>query len=399
MQPMPMPGWRRAGLRVLAVAVGHGAEERDLELLGLVAIADPPRPEAIEAVAAARRAGITTVMITGDHRVTARRLRASSASSVPMMRPTARCTPGRHLRTSCPSFGPGRRRDAVVAMTGDGVNDAPGASRGPHRHRDGTRRDRGHARSVGHDSGRRQFREHRGRRARGPGIFENIRKSLVYLLSGNTAELVAMLVATVIGLPLPLLPVHLLWINIVTDGLPALALVMDPADEDVLSRPPRSPAEPMLARAQWNCHRLHGPLEAATTLSVFVWALRAGAWPTRAAWRLPSSCSASCFAPLRRAARPARSGRSVHSRTSGSSSSSISGRRAACIFRVASGAVVLSAGAALIDRSAFSRSRPRLIPVTVLEVQKLVRRAGKAASRAVEACNGSSADGAWTFAG
>ena len=83
-----------------------------------------------------------------------------------------------------------------------------------------------------------------------------------------------MLAAAVIGLPLPLLPLHLLWINLVTDGLPALALVMDPADADVLSRPPRAPAEPMLGRGQWRPIVATGALEAAVVLGVFVWTLR-----------------------------------------------------------------------------------------------------------------------------
>ena len=83
-----------------------------------------------------------------------------------------------------------------------------------------------------------------------------------------------MLVAALVGLPLPLLPLHLLWINLVTDGLPALALVMDPADDDALRRPPRPPAEPMLGRREWRGIVLTGALEAIVTLGVFVWALR-----------------------------------------------------------------------------------------------------------------------------
>lgn len=109
----------------------------------------------------------------------------------------------------------------------------------------------------------------------GRGIFDNIRKTLVYLLSGNTAELTVMLVAALGGLPLPLLPLHLLWINVVTDGLPALALVVDPPEEDVLQRPPRHPDEPMLGRAQWRFILTTGLLQAVATLGVFLWALNA----------------------------------------------------------------------------------------------------------------------------
>jgi P-type Ca2+ transporter type 2C len=107
----------------------------------------------------------------------------------------------------------------------------------------------------------------------GRGIFDNIRKALVYLLAGNAGELAVMLVAALAGLPLPLLPLHLLWINIVTDGLPALALVLDPTDDDVLMRPPRDPGEPMLGATQWRYVVLTGLLQAAATLGVFAWAL------------------------------------------------------------------------------------------------------------------------------
>src|SRR5262245_49094318 len=109
----------------------------------------------------------------------------------------------------------------------------------------------------------------------GRGIFDNIRKTLVYLLTGNAAELAVMLAAAIAGLPPPLLPLHLLWINLVTDGLPALALVMDPPDPDVLRRPPRALAEPMLGRREWTGVSATGALEAAVVLGVYVWALRA----------------------------------------------------------------------------------------------------------------------------
>jgi Ca2+-transporting ATPase len=263
------------GLRVLAVAIGHGREERDLELLGLIGMADPPRTEAIEAVAAARAAGITTVMITGDHPVTARAI----ARELGIVRPNdaaddrdlvhARATPADKLaivRTW-------KARGAVVAMTGDGVNDAPAlreAHIGIAMGRAGTEVTREASDMILTDD---NFASIIAAVQEGRGIFDNIRKTLVYLLAGNAGELAVMLVAALIGLPLPLLPLHLLWINIVTDGLPALALVMDPADEDVLSRPPRDPSEPMLGRAQWRYIVMMGLLQATTTLGVFTWAL------------------------------------------------------------------------------------------------------------------------------
>jgi Ca2+-transporting ATPase len=108
----------------------------------------------------------------------------------------------------------------------------------------------------------------------GRGIYDNIRKTLVYLLAGNAGELAVMLGASLAGWPLPLLPLSLLWINLVTDGLPALALVMDPAPADALAHPPRRPGEPMLGRRQWTRVALTGLLEAGVTLTVFAWTLR-----------------------------------------------------------------------------------------------------------------------------
>jgi Ca2+-transporting ATPase len=110
----------------------------------------------------------------------------------------------------------------------------------------------------------------------GRAIHDNIRKTLVYLLGGNAGELLIVLLAALAGLPAPLLPLHLLWMNLVTDGLPALALVLDPPDPDVLRRPPRPPEEPMLGAVQWRQVAISGALQAAVGLGVFLWALRDG---------------------------------------------------------------------------------------------------------------------------
>ncbi|MCB1733391.1 MAG: cation transporting ATPase C-terminal domain-containing protein, partial [Halieaceae bacterium] len=107
----------------------------------------------------------------------------------------------------------------------------------------------------------------------GRGIYDNIRKTLVYLLTGNVGELLVMLVAISLGWPVPLLPMHLLWINLVTDGLPALALVMDPPEADTLARPPRPPKEAMLGRPEWRRIVLTAVVEAAVVLAVYRWAL------------------------------------------------------------------------------------------------------------------------------
>jgi Ca2+-transporting ATPase len=110
----------------------------------------------------------------------------------------------------------------------------------------------------------------------GRGVYDNIRKTLQYLLAGNTAELLLMTVSIVVGLPAPLLPVHLLWINLVTDGLPALCLATDPIDPDVMRRRPRSRAERITDRGFLTRLLLAGGVTAAVSFGVFVWALRVG---------------------------------------------------------------------------------------------------------------------------
>ena len=261
------------GLRVLAVAVGRGSEEQALQLLGLIGIADPPRPEAIAAIAEARAAGIRTVMITGDHPVTAKAIARELGLLATGEREDevvhARATPEDKLRI----VREWKARGAVVAMTGDGVNDAPAlreAHIGVAMGKTGTEVTREAADIVLADD---NFATIVSAVREGRGIFDNIRKTLVYLLAGNVAELAIMFSAALLGLPLPLLPLHLLWINLVTDGLPALALVVDPVAPDVLDRPPRRTDEPMLGRPEWRVVILTGALQTAVTLSVYLWAL------------------------------------------------------------------------------------------------------------------------------
>lgn len=262
------------GLRVLAVAVGPSLAG-PLELRGLIASADPPRPEAIEAVAAAHAAGIQVVMITGDHPATAvaiaREIGILPDGVAPDGIVHARATPEAKLRIVRAHKAAG----AVVAMTGDGVNDAPAlreADVGIAMGRAGTEVTREVADIVLADD---NFATIIAAVREGRAIFENLRKVLVYLLSGNTAELLVMLLAGILGLPLPFVPLQLLWINLVTDGLPALALVLDPPETDVMQRPPRSTTEPMLGGPEWLRIGLTGLLEAAVTLGVFLWALHA----------------------------------------------------------------------------------------------------------------------------
>jgi Ca2+-transporting ATPase len=262
------------GLRVLAVAVGEGAEERDLRLLGLVGIADAPRTEAIAAVEAARAAGIRTVMITGDHPLTARAIGREMGilgdGDDPAEVIHARATPEEKLKI----VRDWRNRGEVVAMTGDGVNDAPAlreADVGIAMGKSGTEVTREASDVILADD---NFASIVAGVREGRGIFENIRKSLVYLLTGNAGALVCMLTAGVAGLPLPLLPLHLLWMNLITDGFPALALVMDPPNRDVMRQPPRRPDEPMLGR-RWLGIGVVGVIEAGVVLGAYVWALRA----------------------------------------------------------------------------------------------------------------------------
>lgn len=262
------------GLRVLAVATGEKETEEDLSLVGLIGIADPPRQEAIEAVKQARAAGIRIVMITGDHPDTAqaigRELGLLAEGENPAEVIHARATAEEKLNI----VREWKAKGAVVAMTGDGVNDAPAlreAHIGIAMGKNGTEVTREASGMILTDD---NFASIVAAVREGRGIYDNIQKALVYLLAGNFGELLVMLGASVVGLPLPLLPLHLLWINLVTDGLPALALVSDPAEPDVLERPPRSPGESMLGKSQWIRIVITGTLQAIVTLSVFVWAVK-----------------------------------------------------------------------------------------------------------------------------
>lgn len=262
------------GLRVLAVATGQGPDERDLELRGLLGLADAPRPEAMAAVEAAHRAGIRVVMITGDHAVTAEAI----AREMGIVREGVDPAAVVHARATAEDktriVHELRARGEVVAMTGDGVNDAPSIREA----------DIGVAMGGAATELTREVSEmvlthddlsgmvdaiSEGRR-----IYDNIRRAVVYLLGGNAAEILVMLGAAIAGLPLPLLPLHLLWINLVTEPLPGLALATDPATGDLLHRPPRPPDEPLLGRRQWRRIGVAAVLQSAATLTAFAWTLQ-----------------------------------------------------------------------------------------------------------------------------
>jgi Ca2+-transporting ATPase len=259
----------RRGLRVLAVARGQTSEEKDLQLLGLIGLADPPRSEAIDAIARARAAGIKTIMITGDHPVTAEAIGRELGLVRPGESPAgvihARATAEEKIHIVRDLVA----RGEVVAMTGDGVNDAPAlrdAHIGVAMGRTGTEVTREAAAMVLTDD---NYASIVAAVEEGRGIYENIQKTLVYLLAGNAAEILVMLGAALAGWPIPLLPLHLLWINLVTDGLPALALVMDPAPPDAMGHPPRRPDEPMLGWPEWRRIVAVALVECAVTLATF----------------------------------------------------------------------------------------------------------------------------------
>lgn len=297
-------GYGRRALRVLALAfreldrlpadVAPETIERDLVFLGLVAMADPPRPEARRAVATCRRAGIATVMVTGDHPATARAV----AEQVGMLSPGDRILSGaelegmteERLRELAPSVRVYARASAahklrivralkarghVVAMTGDGVNDAPAlkeAHIGVAMGLTGTEVSREASAMVLQDD---NFATLVAAVAEGRAIYDNIRKFVRYLLSCNVGEVLVMLGATLARLPIPLLPIQMLWVNLVTDGLPALALGVEPAEPDVMNRPPRSPRESIFARGMLRRILGRGLSIGLASLAVFCWGMYA----------------------------------------------------------------------------------------------------------------------------
>jgi Ca2+-transporting ATPase len=288
-------------LRVLAFAERRverpeeDALEEDLTFLGFAGLQDPPRAEARGAIARCHRAGIQVVMITGDHPNTARAIAAELGMLAPSdevlsgsdlaklddgqltdrvhrVRVYARVTAEDKLRIVRAWKG----RGFVAAMTGDGVNDAPAlreASVGIAMGITGTEVAKQASDMVITDD---NFASIVAAVEEGRGVFDNVAKTLSYLLAGNAGELLLVLVATLAGYPLPLLPIQLLWINLVTDGLPALALATDPIDPGVLARPPRSAAADLLDRSRLAGIGLTGCLTAGVAFGAFAFELANG---------------------------------------------------------------------------------------------------------------------------
>jgi Ca2+-transporting ATPase len=281
----------RDGFRVLAVAEADRAAqpppaelERGLRLLGLIAILDPPRRGAASTIRACQAAGITPVLITGDHPATARAIAtdlgiidadgavvdcraAGEAATTVTARVFARATPEQKLTIIQARQAAGD----VVAMTGDGVNDGPALRRadiGVAMGRRGTEVARQAADLVLADDelGTVVAAAQEGRR-----VYANIRRFLLYGLSGGGAEIAVMLAGPFLGLPLPLLPAQILWVNLLTHGLPGVALGSEPADPDAMRRPPRPPAESVLGAGLWQRIVRVGVIITAVTLGVGVW--------------------------------------------------------------------------------------------------------------------------------
>ncbi len=312
--PKEIDGWNKtlagSGLRVLAFSFKKLATLQDsltdvedqMHFLGMAGLIDPPRPEVPGAVATCFNAGINPVMITGDHPETALHI----ARKIGLLRPRdpqvvvtgkmlsampqqellwtvkkvriyARINPEQKLLLVSAL----QKNGQAVAMTGDGVNDAPALKQA----------DIGVSMGINGTDVAKQASDlillddnfativraiEIGRR-----IYDNIRKFLKYLLASNTAEILIIFLAPFFGLPIPLLPIQILWINLISDGAPCLALVAEPAEADVMKRPPRHPKEGLFARGIWQHLLWMAPFMTALCLGVQKFALETGAhWQT-----------------------------------------------------------------------------------------------------------------------
>ena len=285
-------------LRVLAVArkrdTSQEAADKDMTLLGLVGMIDPPRREARAAVHECEQAGIKVMMITGDHPLTAKAVARELGISkngqivsgpeleamddaelervIESIEVCARVSPTHKLRIVTAL----QKRGQIVAMTGDGVNDAPALKKA----------DIGIAMGItGTDVSKEaaamtltddNFASIVAAVEEGRGIFSNIKKYLMYLLSSNVGEIGLMAGATLAGLPLPLSAVQILYVNLATDGLPALALAVDPPEEDLMRRPPREPSTGIFTRPVVMLMLVGGLWSTVVNLGLFVWALNSG---------------------------------------------------------------------------------------------------------------------------
>ena len=293
----------RRGLRVLAFACRtlpsirplNLEDERDLTFIGLISMIDPPRPEAVQAVADAQKGGIRTIMITGDHKITATAIakeigifrEGDEALSGPELSELseeeldarleqvsvyARVSPEHKIRI----VSAWQRKGKIVSMTGDGVNDAPAlkaADIGVAMGITGTAVSKDAASMILSDD---NFATIVKAVVNGRGVYANIKNAIRFLLSGNMAAILCVLLTSLMGLPVPFAPVHLLFINLLTDSLPAIAIGMERAGGDLLNRPPRDPKEPILNRDLMSTILGYGALIAAATMAAYWIGLRHG---------------------------------------------------------------------------------------------------------------------------
>lgn len=291
--------WAAGGLRVLGFACrplkeGEAGEE-DLIFLGLAAMMDPLRPESKAAVARAKEAGIRTVMITGDHKDTA----AAVAKALGILEPGSRAVTGAELEQMDEGELMGhleeisvyarvspehklriveawQKKGRIVAMTGDGVNDGPALKKadiGVAMGREGTEVAREAASMILADD---NFATIIKAAANGRNVYRNIKNAIRFLLSGNMAGILCVLITSLSAWPMPFAPVHLLFINLITDSLPAIAIGMEPPEGELLQSPPRDPAEGILTGAFIRDILLEGGLLAAATIWSYLTGLSLG---------------------------------------------------------------------------------------------------------------------------
>jgi Ca2+-transporting ATPase len=297
--------WAAEGLRVLFFAYKIFEQdpgpvnpllEKDLDYLGMTAMIDPPREEVIQAIRECKTAGIKTVMITGDQPLTAKAIAqrleilvegsedvktgteleqlddAAFAEQVKKIVVYARVSPEQKLRIVKAL----QAKEEFVAMTGDGVNDAPSLKQA----------DIGLAMGItGTDVSKEasdmilmddNFATIVKAVKEGRRIYDNIKKFILYVLSCNLSEILIIFFAPIIGFAIPLLPIHILWINLVTDGLPGIALVAEPAEKDIMNRPPRPPKENLFAGGLINRIVFTGLVMTIAALAIQWWAIGEG---------------------------------------------------------------------------------------------------------------------------
>ena len=289
------------GLRVLAFAYKESDEvlsadsEYGYTFLGLISMVDPPRPESIRAVAEARQAGIRTIMITGDHKVTATAIARQIGifrdgdlaltgmeldalsdkeldQKIDKISVYARVSPENKIRI----VDGWQRRGNIVSMTGDGVNDAPALKKadiGVAMGITGTEVSKDAASMILADD---NFATIIKAVANGRNVYRNIKNAVMYLLSGNTAAIFAVLYTSLMALPVPFAPVQLLFINLLTDSLPALAIGMEPADDGLLKEKPRDPKEGLLTKDFLIRMVSQGALIAVVVITAFYLGLKNG---------------------------------------------------------------------------------------------------------------------------